>query len=45
MQIGTDHFVKIAHNGIECGIMAAYAEGLSVLRAANVGKQEHEADA
>jgi 6-phosphogluconate dehydrogenase len=33
------------HNGIEYGIMAAYAEGLGVLRAANVGKQKHEIDA
>ena len=36
---GAGHFVKMIHNGIEYGIMAAYAEGLSVLRAANVGKQ------
>jgi 6-phosphogluconate dehydrogenase len=36
---GAGHFVKMVHNGIEYGIMAAYAEGLSVLRAANVGKQ------
>ena len=35
----------MVHNGIEYGIMAAYAEGLGVLRAANVGKQKHEADA
>jgi len=35
----------MVHNGIEYGIMAAYAEGLSVLRAANVGKQKHEVDA
>jgi 6-phosphogluconate dehydrogenase len=42
---GAGHFVKMVHNGIEYGIMAAYAEGLSVLRAANVGKQKHEADA
>ncbi len=38
-QNGGGHFVKMVHNGIEYGIMAAYAEGLSVLRAANVGKQ------
>ena len=38
---GAGHFVKMVHNGIEYGIMAAYAEGLSILRAANVGKQEH----
>jgi 6-phosphogluconate dehydrogenase len=42
---GAGHFVKMVHNGIEYGIMAAYAEGLAVLRAANVGKQEHAADA
>src|SRR6059036_2433144 len=42
---GAGHFVKMVHNGIEYGVMAAYAEGLSVLRAANVGKQKHEADA
>ena len=35
----------MVHNGIEYGIMAAYAEGLSVLRAANIGKQKHEIDA
>jgi 6-phosphogluconate dehydrogenase len=42
---GAGHFVKMVHNGIEYGIMAAYAEGLDVLRAANVGKQTHEIDA
>jgi 6-phosphogluconate dehydrogenase len=42
---GAGHFVKMVHNGIEYGIMAAYAEGLGVLRGANIGKQEHEADA
>jgi 6-phosphogluconate dehydrogenase len=42
---GAGHFVKMVHNGIEYGVMAAYAEGLSVLRAANVGKQKHEVDA
>ena len=42
---GGGHFVKMVHNGIEYGIMAAYAEGLSVLRSANVGKQEHSVDA
>ena len=36
---GAGHFVKMVHNGIEYGIMAAYAEGLGVLKAANVGKQ------
>ncbi len=42
---GAGHFVKMVHNGIEYGIMAAYAEGLGVLRAANIGKQQHEVDA
>jgi 6-phosphogluconate dehydrogenase len=42
---GAGHFVKMVHNGIEYGMMAAYAEGLDVLRAANVGKQAHEIDA
>ena len=42
---GAGHFVKMVHNGIEYGLMAAYAEGLGVLRAANVGKQKHEIDA
>src|ERR1700683_4923985 len=42
---GAGHFVKMVHNGIEYGIMAAYAEGLGILRAANVGKQEHAEDA
>ncbi len=42
---GAGHFVKMVHNGIEYGIMAAYAEGLAVLRAANVGKQETKTDA
>jgi 6-phosphogluconate dehydrogenase len=42
---GAGHFVKMVHNGIEYGIMAAYAEGLSVLRAANVGKTTSVADA
>src|SRR6516164_7924245 len=42
---GAGHFVKMVHNGIEYGIMAAYAEGLGVLRDANVGQQEHAADA
>src|SRR5208283_4049913 len=36
---GAGHFVKMVHNGIEYGVMAAYAEGLGVLKAANVGKQ------
>jgi 6-phosphogluconate dehydrogenase len=42
---GAGHFVKMVHNGIEYGIMAAYAEGLSILRRADIGKQEHAADA
>jgi 6-phosphogluconate dehydrogenase len=42
---GAGHFVKMVHNGIEYGIMAAYAEGLSVLRSANVGKREGTIDA
>ena len=42
---GAGHFVKMVHNGIEYGMMAAYAEGLGVLRAANVGKQQHAIDA
>jgi 6-phosphogluconate dehydrogenase len=42
---GAGHFVKMVHNGIEYGIMAAYAEGLGVLRSANVGKQSHAVDA
>jgi 6-phosphogluconate dehydrogenase len=42
---GGGHFVKMVHNGIEYGVMAAYAEGLSVLRSANVGKQQHGVDA
>jgi 6-phosphogluconate dehydrogenase len=42
---GGGHFVKMVHNGIEYGIMAAYAEGLNVIRSANVGKQTHAADA
>jgi 6-phosphogluconate dehydrogenase len=42
---GAGHFVKMVHNGIEYGIMAAYAEGLAVLRSANVGKHETKIDA
>jgi len=42
---GAGHFVKMVHNGIEYGIMAAYAEGMGVLRAANIGKKEHAIDA
>jgi 6-phosphogluconate dehydrogenase len=40
---GAGHFVKMVHNGMEYGIMAAYAEGLAILRSANVGKQAHGA--
>jgi 6-phosphogluconate dehydrogenase len=42
---GAGHFVKMVHNGIEYGVMAAYAEGLDILKAANVGKQKHDVDA
>ena len=42
---GAGHFVKMVHNGIEYGMMAAYAEGMGILKSANVGKQTHEADA
>ena len=42
---GAGHFVKMVHNGIEYGLMAAYAEGLGILRDANIGKQSHEIDA
>ena len=42
---GAGHFVKMVHNGIEYGIMAAYAEGMGVLRAANIGKRTHAVDA
>jgi 6-phosphogluconate dehydrogenase len=42
---GAGHFVKMVHNGIEYGLMAAYAEGLGILQAANVGKQTHAIDA
>jgi 6-phosphogluconate dehydrogenase len=42
---GAGHFVKMVHNGIEYGIMAAYAEGLGILRDANVGKQKGTIDA
>jgi len=42
---GGGHFVKMVHNGIEYGLMAAYAEGFGILRDANIGKQEHEVDA
>ncbi len=42
---GAGHFVKMVHNGIEYGIMAAYAEGLNILQHANVGKHQREIDA
>jgi 6-phosphogluconate dehydrogenase len=42
---GAGHFVKMVHNGIEYGVMAAYAEGLAILKAANVGKQAGVVDA
>jgi 6-phosphogluconate dehydrogenase len=42
---GAGHFVKMVHNGIEYGLMAAYAEGLGILRQANVGKQHAVVDA
>jgi len=42
---GAGHFVKMVHNGIEYGLMAAYAEGLGILHDANVGKQQHAIDA
>jgi len=44
-QHGAGHFVKMVHNGIEYGLMAAYAEGLGILRAANAGLAEHALDA
>jgi len=44
-QNGAGHFVKMVHNGIEYGIMAAYAEGLGILREANVGKKQRDTDA
>jgi 6-phosphogluconate dehydrogenase len=42
---GAGHFVKMVHNGIEYGLMAAYAEGLNILHKANIGKARHEVDA
>ena len=42
---GSGHFVKMVHNGIEYGVMAAYAEGFNVLKHANVGKRQQTADA
>jgi 6-phosphogluconate dehydrogenase len=42
---GAGHFVKMVHNGIEYGLMAAYAEGFNILKHANIGKEEQEVDA
>ena len=42
---GAGHFVKMVHNGIEYGLMAAYSEGLNILRHANIGRQDRDADA
>ena len=42
---GAGHFVKMVHNGIEYGMMAAYAEGLGILRGANIGSADHASDA
>ena len=42
---GAGHFVKMVHNGIEYGIMAAYAEGINILKSANAGEEERAADA
>jgi 6-phosphogluconate dehydrogenase len=42
---GAGHFVKMVHNGIEYGVMAAYAEGLGILRSANAGRRSHAVDA
>ena len=42
---GAGHFVKMIHNGIEYGLMAAYAEGLNILKNADIGKRSHEKDA
>ncbi len=43
--VGAGHFVKMVHNGIEYGLMAAYAEGLNILARANIGKHTHDKDA
>ena len=42
---GAGHFVKMVHNGIEYGVMAAYAEGINILKSANAGKRDRTADA
>ena len=44
-QSGAGHFVKMVHNGIEYGVMAAYAEGIGILHDANIGKRTHDVDA
>jgi 6-phosphogluconate dehydrogenase len=43
--VGAGHFVKMVHNGIEYGLMAAYAEGMNILHNANAGKRSHDSDA
>ncbi len=43
--VGAGHFVKMVHNGIEYGLMGAYAEGLNILKNANIGATSHDADA
>jgi 6-phosphogluconate dehydrogenase len=43
--VGSGHFVKMVHNGIEYGLMAAYAEGFNILKHANIGNQQRTADA
>jgi len=43
--VGAGHFVKMVHNGIEYGLMAAYAEGLNILRNANIGQRQQTSDA
>ncbi len=42
---GAGHFVKMVHNGIEYGVMAAYSEGINILKSADVGKRQHDVDA
>src|SRR5438270_1435938 len=42
---GAGHFVKMVHNGIEYGMMAAYAEGLNILAGADIGRRQQESDA
>jgi 6-phosphogluconate dehydrogenase len=43
--VGAGHFVKMVHNGIEYGLMASYAEGLNIIKGADVGNRRHEVDA